>query len=367
MISRFAKAKAREQAFTELEEQKPKLPACDDESRDSFLALPTPASDRKHKPLPSPVNTPVGLAAIKTELKRIEKKEPQQLNPAAPEFHYRAFLGEIKGEIKPETPSTQKSDEELLKEVFKIQQDQIQNMISSQQQLATAVTLPQPEEPKFGGDPMKYKTFIMAFDVQIQSRVASNADRLYYLDQHLTSEPKDLIGGCLHIEPDEGYTEARKLLQKEYGDPYKVSNAFMQKLSSWPVIKYDDGPALKRFSFFLTKCNNSMKNIAHMTVLNHPPNMQSIVQKLPNNLQTKWCENVEKNRRKDGKIAGFGDLTKFVEYAAESANDPIYSKDALSAKSKARPASNFTNYKKKLPTPRQKSTSFANLEAWMIY
>ena len=366
MISRFAKAKAREQAFTELEEQKPKLPACDDESRDSFLALPTPASDRKHKPLPSPVNTPVGLAAIKTELKRIEKKEPQQLNPAAPEFHYRAFLGEIKGEIKPETPSTQKSDEELLKEVFKIQQDQIQNMISSQQQLATAVTLPQPEVPKFGGDPMKYKTFIMAFDVRIQSRVASNADRLYYLDQHLTSEPKDLIGGCLHIEPDEGYTEARKLLQKEYGDPYKVSNAFMQN-ASWPVIKYDDGPALKRFSFFLTKCNNSMKNIAHMTVLNRPPNMQSIVQKLPNNLQTKWCENVEKNRRKDGKIAGFGDLTKFVEYAAESANDPIYSKDALSAKSKARPASNFTNYKKKLPTPRQKSTSFANLEAWMIY
>ena len=139
----------------------------------------------------------------------------------------------------------------------------------------------------------------------------------------------------------------------------------MQKLSSWPVIKYDDGPALKCFSFFLTKCNNAMKTITHMTVLNHPPNMQSIVQKLPNNLQTKWRENVVKDRRKDGKIAGFGDLTKFVEYATESANDPIYSKDALSnAKSKAGPASNFTNYNQKLPTSRPKSTSFAtNLEA----
>ena len=79
-------------------------------------------------------------------------------------------------------------------------------MILSQQQPATAVTLFQPEIPKFSGDLMKYQPFIMAFDARIQSRVASDADRLYYLDQHLTGEPKDLIGGCLRIE---SYAEAR--------------------------------------------------------------------------------------------------------------------------------------------------------------
>ena len=204
-----------------------------------------PASDHKQEPLPSAVNTPVGLAAVISKLIHNEKKDPQQLNPAPPEFYYRAFPPKI----KPEMPSIQKNDKELLKEVFKIQQDQIKNMISSQQKLATAVTLPQLEVPKFSGDLMKYKTFILAFDARIQSRVASDADHLYYLDQHLTGKRKDLIGGCLHIEPDEGYAEARKLLEKEYGDPYQVSNAFMQKLSSCPVIKYDDSPALKRFSF----------------------------------------------------------------------------------------------------------------------
>lgn len=80
-------------------------------------------------------------------------------------------------------------------------------MISLEQQLASAITLPQPEVTKFIGDPMKYKTFIMAFNVRIQSRVASDTDRLYYLDQHLTGELGDLIGGCLYIEPDEGYME----------------------------------------------------------------------------------------------------------------------------------------------------------------
>ena len=80
----------------------------------------------------------------------------------------------------------------------------------------------------------------------------------------------------------------------------------------------------------------------------------------PNNLQTKWCKTVVKGRRKDGKIAGFGDLTKFVEHAGESVNNPIYSKDTLSnAKSKAGSASSFTNYNHKLLTSRPKSTSFA--------
>ena len=89
----IAKAKAREQAFTAVEEdQKPELPTRDDESRDSFLVLPTPASDRKQEPLPPHVNTLVGLAAVKNEL---EKKEPQQLYSAS-EFYYRAFPTKIK-------------------------------------------------------------------------------------------------------------------------------------------------------------------------------------------------------------------------------------------------------------------------------
>lgn len=85
-----------------------------------------------------------------------------------------------------------------------------------------------------------------------------------------------------------------------------------------------------------------------MTVLNHPPNMPAVAQKLPNNLQTKWRENVVKCRIKDGRIVGFEDLSKFVEFAAESANDPIYSKDALAnSRAKPAPASGVADHYKK--------------------
>ena len=131
------------------------------------------------------------------------------------------------------------------------------------------------------------------------------------------------------MEPDEGFKEARRLLQKEYGDPYKVSTAYMKRLTEWPILKYDDGPALKSSYIFLSKCNCAMKTISHLAVLNHPPNMQAVVQKLPFALQTKWRKNVVKTRHKDGKVAGFTELVEFLEYAAESANDPVYGKEAL--------------------------------------
>ena len=94
---------------------------------------------------------------------------------------------------------------------------------------------------------MEFKTFLMAFDARVQSRVTNSADRLYY--------------PCLLIEPDEGYKEARRLLQKECGDPYKVSTAYMKRLTEWPILKYDDGPALKSFYIFISKCHRAMKTI----------------------------------------------------------------------------------------------------------
>ena len=216
----------------------------------------------------------------------------------------------------------------MLREVLKIQHEQIQGMVASQNQLATAIALPEPEVQKFKGDPMEFKTFLMAFDARVQSRVTNSADRLYYLDQHLVGEPKELISGCLHIEPDEGYQEARRLLQKEYGDPYKVSTAYMKRLTEWPILKYDDGPALKSFYIFLSKCNCAMKTISHLAILNHATKHAGSSLEAPLG-STKWRENIVKIRCKDGEVAGFAELVQFLEYVAESANDPAYGKEAL--------------------------------------
>ena len=127
----------------------------------------------------------------------------------------------------------------------------------------------------------------------LQLYTESNSDKLYYLDQYLTGEPKDLIGGCMFIDPEEGYTTARKLLDKEYGNSYKISVAFMSKLLFWPKIVEGDACGLKQFSFYLTKCLHAMYSISDMTVLNHTPNLQRIIAKLPYGLQDRWMDQLQ--------------------------------------------------------------------------
>ena len=100
-----------------------------------------------------------------------------------------------------------------------------------------------------------------------------------------------------------------------------------------------------------------MKTIAHLAVLDHAPNLQAIVLKLPTNLQTKWRETVVRTRGKDNTVAGFGDLVEFVEYAAETANESVYGKDAL-IKTKLR-SSGITEDNKKFLPSKLKSYSFA--------
>ena len=120
--------------------------------------------------------------------------------------------------------------ERTLQNVMALQREQNETIIATHQQLAAAMTLPQPTISKFKGDPTEYKTFMMSFDARIESRATTSADRLYYLNQHMEGEPRDLIEGCLHMDPEEGYPEARQLLEREYADPYKISTVYVNKI-----------------------------------------------------------------------------------------------------------------------------------------
>ncbi len=190
--------------------------------------------------------------------------------------------------------------------------------------LVTALGLPQPEVPKFSGSITDYRMFTMAFDARVSSRTISCADRLYYLHQHLIGEPREIVEGCLLMDPDLGYVEARRLLDKEYGDPYKLSMVYIQKIQEWPTLKAGDNSGLKQFALFLKKCSTSMKGISYLSVLNHPPNMLTVVQKLPYYLQNNWLSHVSKMQRNLHKIMGFDDLVDFVEMSSETVNDPVY-------------------------------------------
>ena len=160
--------------------------------------------------------------------------------------------------------------EHTFQSVVELQQKQNETIIATHQQLTAAMTLPQPTITKFKGDPIEYMTFVMAFDARIRSKATTSTDLLYYLNQHLDGKPADLIQGCLQMDSDTGYAEAKRLLQKEYGDPYKISTAYLNKILMWAPIRYDDSQGLKRLLMFLTKCRIAMTSISYMSVLESP-------------------------------------------------------------------------------------------------
>ena len=226
-----------------------------------------------------------------------------KLNPLAPEFH-----------VADMQPNIQFCDA-LQK------QNRLTELLAEQQQQSL---LPSLTLAKFTGDPLEYLTFTRSFESQVEARVSENHVRLQYLEQYLQGEPKELIKGCLHLDRNSGYFEAKKLLKEKYGDPYKISNAYIKKINEWPHIRSGDELALDRLSIFLGQCRSAMSTLTFLSMLNHPHNLQSMVSKLPFPLQDRWRREANKRRLGSGTIPAFDDFVNFVNTEAGIATDPVF-------------------------------------------
>ena len=174
--------------------------------------------------------------------------------------------------------------------------------------------LPKPEIPVFRGKVTEYKSFIRAFDSRISSKTDSDSERLFYLEQYCEGKPKEIIKGCLHMKEDDGYAEARRLLEKRYGDPESISCAFVDMLMDWSQLGPGDVDGLNRFSLTLTSCLNVMKSIpSGARETDHPRTMRKIVEKLPNYLQDSWRRKADKIKEDEKRRARFDDIVAFVD------------------------------------------------------
>ena len=77
------------------------------------------------------------------------------------------------------------------------------------------------------------------------------------------------------------YEEAKRLLKRQFGDPFKIANAHIPKLSSWPPIRPNDGLALQDFSIALDQAKSVMKGMSHMDDLNTAHVLRQLWEKLP--------------------------------------------------------------------------------------
>ena len=106
----------------------------------------------------------------------------------------------------------------------------LQQIVQQQQKSVMALTLPQPTIKPFKGEPIEYCDFIRSFEHLVEQKTPSPSARLYYLIQYTSGPAQDLIKSCLSMNPEQGYTEARRLLKKRYGQEYRIAAAHVRTL-----------------------------------------------------------------------------------------------------------------------------------------
>ena len=192
-------------------------------------------------------------------------------------------------------------------------------------QIVKLQAAPEVEIDTFSGDPLEYTYFIKNFKDIIESTVDTQSGRLNRLIKYTVGEAKDLIKHCIHESSENCYDKALELLNKEYGNKFKISCAFMEELRTWPAFKQNDASAYKKFHRFLLKCLTLQRN-GELEVLDSPLSIRQIQLKLPTSHQDKWSKIVEQTRRKLNREATFKDFVNLIDFESSVINDPVYSR-----------------------------------------
>ena len=190
---------------------------------------------------------------------------------------------------------------------------------------------PDVEIDVFSGDPLEYTYFITNFKEIVERSIDGQTARLNRLIKYTTGEAKELIKHCVHESKADCYDKAINLLNKEYGNKYKICSAYMEELRKWPQIKQNDAAAYKKFYRFSLRCLTLQKR-GELEVLNSPISIRQLQLKLPNSQQDKWSKIVETTRRQQGREANFEDFVEFVDFETSVISDPIYAKGGGSEK-----------------------------------
>ena len=189
--------------------------------------------------------------------------------------------------------------------------------------------LPVPEPSIFTGDPMAYADWRASFAALIESRGIPSQERIHYLRRYVGGPAREMVSGYFLLNGEDAFEKAKKALEERYGDQFIVSEAFRDKLGSWPGVGPKDSVGLRRYADFLAQCEVAMTEIKGLEILNDCRENQKMLQKLPDWIVTRWGRIVSKAKADSQCYPSFSTFVKFVTEEAKIACDPIASVGAL--------------------------------------
>ena len=214
--------------------------------------------------------------------------------------------------------------------------------------------LPKSEIISFSGSAKDYKRFITNFEVNIGAMYLTEKRKLSYLIQYCTSEARTLIEDYVMMDPDEGFAEAKRLLQKEYGKPYEIARSFIDFLTRGPAIANNDYDGIIGLAREMKKCQTTLNQIQYESDLNSTPTMYAIMHRLPDSMQQKWMKKALKFD-KENREPTFHDFFEFIQDRAAILKTSI-GKEVLRKKQDKKSTAKVSDEKKKNDKPKAART-----------
>ena len=71
-----------------------------------------------------------------------------------------------------------------------------------------------------------------AFETVIECNESDSGGRLYYLEQHTSGRAREIVRSCMYLNPGEGYSKAKKLLEARFGQKHNIAMAYVDQLTN---------------------------------------------------------------------------------------------------------------------------------------
>lgn len=202
-------------------------------------------------------------------------------------------------------------------------EDLSQTLLRQLTQAIAQNRLPVQQPTIYQGDPLKYPAWRASFALLIEGQSIPNEQKLFYLQQYVGGVAYDTIANFFLLGEATSFTRAMETLEKRFGHKLAISNAFREKLDSWPAIHSRDGKGLRALSDFLQQCVIAGQVVGQMGILDDAHYQNNIVSKLPEWAFYKWRGIVSRKTESKGEYPKFVELAKFVEIQANEANEPM--------------------------------------------
>ena len=189
--------------------------------------------------------------------------------------------------------------------------------------------MPVPTPKVFSGNPIEFVNFKRSFKLLIENKGISPEEKIYYLQQYVVGEAREAIAGRLYGISEADYQCAWQTLETRFGHPFKIQEAFRERVDKWPKVGPKDGHAMQAYADVLRSCLDAKQYMKRLGVLDDCKENQKMTSKLPDWAIIRWSRIMSESLDCSAEYPTFERFVSFVEKEAKAVCHPVVSVSAV--------------------------------------